>query len=138
MVDGPPGLLSPSERLSLLRSYETSWKNMDWNEHTSLPVPDGSLWELCGNVWAHSRGDNAIDFVQIPSRLRGIPLCQWTLRLDFPLRDFCMDPSQDLLVTIGRATRCVLLTFARDDDLGLLHVKCFAPLSNPATYAIDW
>lgn len=138
MVDGPPGRLSPSERLSLLRSYETSWKNMDWNEHKYFPVPDGTLWELYGNVWAHSRGGDAIDFVQIPSRLRGIPLRQWTLRLDFPLRDFSMDPSQDLLVTIGRDTMCVSLTFWRNDDLRLLHIKCFAPLSNPTAYAINW
>jgi hypothetical protein len=100
MEDGPPSRLSTSERLSLLRRYETSWKNLDWNPPTSLPVPEGSLWELYGNVWAHSRGNDAISFVQIPSRLRDIPLRQWTIRLDFPMRDFSMDPSQDLLVAI--------------------------------------
>lgn len=103
MVDGPPGRLSTSERLSLLRSHETSWKNLDWNTHTCLPVPEGTLWELYGNVWAHSRGNDAIYFVQIPSRLRDIPLRQWTIRLGFPLRDFGMDPSQDLLVAIEMA-----------------------------------
>jgi hypothetical protein len=120
MVDGPPGPLSTSERLSLLRSYETSWKNLDWNAHTSLPLPDGSLWELYGNVWAHSKGIDSLVFVQIPSRLRGIPLSQWTLNLDFPLRDFGMDPSQDLLVTIERATKCVWLTSVWGRDLWLL------------------
>jgi hypothetical protein len=104
MVDGPPSRLSTSERLSLLRSYETSWKNLDWNTHTSLPVPEGSLWELYGNVWAHSRGNDAIFLVQIPSRLRDIPLRRWTIKLDFPLLDFGMDPSQDLLVAVEMAT----------------------------------
>ena len=105
MVDGPPSRLNTSERLSLLRSYETSWKNLDWNTHISLPVPEGSLWELYGNVWAHSKGNNdAIFFVQIPSRLRDVPLRQWTVRLDFLMRDFGMDPSQDLLVAIEMAT----------------------------------
>jgi hypothetical protein len=138
MVDGPPGRLTTLERLSLLRSYETSWKNLDWNAQTSLPIPDGNLWELYGNVWAHSIGADSIDFVQIPSRLRGIPLRQWTLKLDSPMRDFTMDPSQDLLVTIGRATKCVWLTFGRDDDLWLLYIKCLAPLSSPVTYPIYW
>lgn len=139
LVDGPPGGLGPSERLSLLRSYETSWKNLDWNTHTPLPIPDGSLWELFGNVWAHSRGDDSsIDFVQMPSRLRGIPLHQWTIKLDFPLRDFGMDPSQDLLVAIARNPKCVWLTFGRDDDLRLLDIKCFVPLSNPVPYAVNW
>ncbi len=100
MVDGPPGDLTSSERLKLLRSYEASWKNIEWSEHTTIPSPVGSLWELYGNVWAHSRGSDAIEFVQLPSRLRGIPMRQWTLRFDFAPRDFGMDPSQDLLVTI--------------------------------------
>ncbi|KAH9064345.1 hypothetical protein EDB87DRAFT_1785862 [Lactarius vividus] len=100
MEDGPPGGLTTSERLELLKNYEASWKNLQWNEHTTLPLPAGSLWELYGNVWAHSRGSDAIEFVQIPSRLRGIPMRQWTLRFDYDLRDFGMDPSQDLLVTI--------------------------------------
>jgi hypothetical protein len=115
MVDGPPGRLSLSERLKLLRNYETSWKNLDWNEHTSIPVPDGGLWELYGNVWAHSRGDGEIVCVQLPSRLRGISMHQWTLRFDFSLRDFGMDPSQDLLVTIE--SRYVRLTFGGKTSL---------------------
>ncbi|KAI9445328.1 hypothetical protein H4582DRAFT_909672 [Lactarius indigo] len=100
MEDGPPGDLSTSERLGLLKNYEASWKNLEWNEHTTISSPAGSLWELYGNVWAHSRGSDAIEFIQIPSRLRGIPMRQWTLRFDFALRDFGMDPSQDLLVII--------------------------------------
>ncbi|KAI0307691.1 hypothetical protein B0F90DRAFT_1676259 [Multifurca ochricompacta] len=104
MVDGPPGHLSASQRLSLLRDYEASWKDIIWNEHKSIPVPDGNLWELYGNVWARSRGEDAIVFVQLPSRLRGIPMRQWTLKFNFALRDFGMDPSQDLLVTIESLT----------------------------------
>jgi len=103
MVDGPPSPLSTSERLSLLRSYETSWKNLDWNTHISLPDPfgPGSLWELYGNVWAHTKADDVIFLIQMPSRLRDIPLRQWIIRLDFPMQAFAMDPSQDLLVAIG-------------------------------------
>jgi hypothetical protein len=107
MADGPPGRLSTSERLDLLRSYEASWRCLDWNAEESHPVPNGSLWELYGNVWAHSKGNDTIEFLQLPSRLRGIPARQWTVRLDFALRDFGMDPAQDLLVTVERITKCV-------------------------------
>jgi hypothetical protein len=107
MADGPPGQLSTSERLSLLRSYEASWRCLDWNAHDSHPVPDGSLWELYGNVWAHAKGIDTIELLQLPSRLRGIPMRQWTVRLDFAPRDFGMDPAQDLLVTVERVTKCV-------------------------------
>ena len=98
MLDGPSGGLTISERLELLRRYDTSWKNIEWSEHHTVSYPEGPAWELYGNLWAHSRGSNAIDFVQLPSRLRGIPMRQWTLTFDFDVRDFNMDPSQDLLV----------------------------------------
>jgi hypothetical protein len=100
LEDGPPGDLPTAKRLELLRSYELSWKNIEWSENNSVSLPMGRVWELYGNVWAHSRGTDTIEFVQLPSRLRGIPMRQWTLTFDFAVRDLSMDPSQDLLVTI--------------------------------------
>ena len=105
MVDGPPGGLTTSKRLELLRSYEASWKNIEWNEYNTVLAPLDQVWELYGNVWAHGRGSDAIEFVQLPSRLRGIPMRQWTLTFDFAVRDFSMDPSQDLLATIENNLR---------------------------------
>ena len=109
MSDGPPGNLITSERLKLLRRYEASWKNILWNEHNTILSPVGGVWELYGNVWAHSRGSDTIDFVQLPSRLRGIPMRQWTLTFDFAVRDFSMDPSQDLLAAIEKVRKYVWL-----------------------------
>jgi hypothetical protein len=101
MEDGPPGDLSTSERLELLRSYEVSWKNFEWNEYNTTPSPLRGTWIFCGNVWAHrSLGGRRIDFVQLPSRLRGIPMRQWNLTFDFDVEDIGVDSSQDLLVTI--------------------------------------
>ena len=109
MEDGPPGELTTSERLELLRRYEASWKNIKWNEdntqaftHSVRDFGDSNPGKLYGNVWAHSREleRDAIDFVQLPSRLRRIPMRQWTLRFDFSVQNFGMDPCQDLLVMI--------------------------------------
>jgi len=136
MVDGPPSQLSTSDRLSLLRSYNASWKNLDWNAHTSLRVPDGRLWELYGNVWAHSNGIDTIDLVQMPSRLRGISLRQWTIRLGFAPQDFGMDPAQDLLATVERVTKYVWLTLGVRNHLRF--IKCLPPLSSPVTHSILW
>jgi hypothetical protein len=105
MVDGPPGDLTTPKRLELLRSYEASWKKVDWSEHNTIHSPVDHVWEFYGNVWAYCRGADAIDFVQLPSRLRGIPMRQWTLRFDFAVRDFSMDPSQDLLVMVEKNSR---------------------------------
>jgi hypothetical protein len=115
MVDGPPGNLITSERLDLLRSYEASWKNFEWNEHNTRFKPLGATWELYGNVWAHGIGSDAIEFVQLPSHIRGIPMRQWTLRFDFSVRDFTMDPSQNLLVMIEGFRRYVLSGPLYDD-----------------------
>jgi hypothetical protein len=100
MEDGPPGDLTTFERLDLLRNYEASWNNIEWNEHNSIPSSRGGVWELYGNIWAHSIERDVIEFVQLSSRIRGIPMRQWTVRFNFAVRDFSMDPSQDLLVTI--------------------------------------
>ena len=106
MEDGPLGELTTSERLELLRRYEASWKNIEWNEDNTQAfthsVRDRNPGKLYGNVWAHRREleRDAIDFVQLPSRLRRIPMRQWTLRFDFSVQNFGMDPCQDLLVMI--------------------------------------
>ena len=101
--DGPPGDLTTSKRFDLLRKYEASWKNIEWNEHNTIISSTGGpgVWELYGNVWAHNNESDAMEFVQLPSRIRSIPMRQWTLRFDFAVRDFSMDPSQDLLVVIA-------------------------------------
>ena len=101
MEDGPPGDMTTSERLDLLRKYEVSWKTIEWTEHNTLISGMDGVWELYGNVWAHSKERDVVEFLQLPSRIRGIPMQQWTLKFDFDVRDFTMDPSQDLLVAIA-------------------------------------
>ena len=39
MVDGPPGSLTTSERLELLRRYEVSWETFEWSEKNTLDYP---------------------------------------------------------------------------------------------------
>ena len=107
MVNGPPGSLTTSERLELLRRYEASWETFEWSEKNTLdyPSPHGPSWEFYGNVSVRRRGKDAIDFVQLPSGLRGIPMRQWTITFDFIIGHFSMDPSQDLLVIIENTFR---------------------------------
>ena len=103
MEDAPPGNLTTSERLDLLKRYEASWKNLEWTEHNTASIPSRFRdWESYANVLAcrHGGDGEAIDFIQLPSRLCGIPMRQWTLRFGFVVREFGVDSSQDLLVTI--------------------------------------
>ena len=95
--------LFTSECLELFRRYDASWKNMEWCKHSTVFYLQGPAWEFYGNIWAHSGGSYAIDFVQLPSRLRGIPIRQWALRFDFAARD-----SWTHLMTYWRRSRTTL------------------------------
>ena len=73
MEDGPPGDLTTSERLDLLRRYEASWKNLEWNEHNTIPSHSRGrfgIWESYGNVLACKSEGETIDFKTILSLLR--------------------------------------------------------------------
>jgi hypothetical protein len=111
MEDGPPGGLTTSERLDLLRRYEASWKNTEWNEYKIITWPLRGwfgVWESYGNVLARNSGiQGRIDFIQLPSRLCGIPMRQWTLSFDFVVREYGLDASQDLLVTTENVEKYV-------------------------------
>jgi hypothetical protein len=115
--DGPPGDLTISKRLELLRIYEVSWKNLEWNEYNTIPSkvpsPIRGIWEFYGNVWAYCRGAANIEFIQLPSHLRGIPMRHWILRFDFEVREFGVDSSQDLLVTIENFEKYVWWSISR-------------------------
>lgn len=60
----------------------------------------GHIWELYGDVFAQSSTPNVLHFRQLPSRYRKIEEKTWRVALDIHVRDFTMDPAQDLLVLI--------------------------------------
>ena len=67
---------------------------------------DGGVWELYGGVLAQAIDDSTLSFTQLPSEIRGIPSKSWVVKsLPGPIRDFVMDPSQDLLVIAERQQR---------------------------------
>ena len=64
-------------------------------------MESGGLWELYGGVLAQSTEEGTLTFIQLPSDLRSIEEEVWTLgNFGLVVRDFGMDPSQDLLVLI--------------------------------------
>jgi len=62
---------------------------------------DGSLWELYGGVLAQNSPEGMFHFMRLPAVSRGIAEKSWKVPpQSFNVRDFGMDPSQDLLVLI--------------------------------------
>lgn len=93
-----------SSRLEALKNHQSSWGSLKWSRELRIPMEDGGLWELYGGILAQSTEEGAsLTFIQLPSDLRSIEEKAWTLAdLGLVVRDFGMDPSQDLLVLIER------------------------------------
>lgn len=91
-----------ADRLEQLDKHTSAWKSLRWSREITIPMEDGSLWELYGGVLAQNTNDNRINFWRLPSDLRGIEETKWTLGPDFGFRvsDLALDTLQDLLVLI--------------------------------------
>ena len=62
----------------------------------------GGLWELYGGVLAQARGPDTLVFKLMKSELKGIEEQDWEFKVEPKMRDFGMDPSQNLLVVIEK------------------------------------
>lgn len=62
----------------------------------------GGVWELYGGVLAQAfSGHRKLGFTQLPSVIRGIEEKQWVIEdVGVKIRDFGMDPAQDLLIVL--------------------------------------
>ncbi|RDB28805.1 hypothetical protein Hypma_015693 [Hypsizygus marmoreus] len=99
--DGPKPTFGPAARLEALEKHQAAWDNFDWTKDQSIPMLGGGLWELYGGVLAQSTTDGAICLRRLASDCRSIPELEWTVGgFGFPVRDFSLDPSQDLLVLV--------------------------------------
>ncbi|TFK45311.1 hypothetical protein OE88DRAFT_1227633 [Heliocybe sulcata] len=98
---GPPSSIDVAERLRRLRNYTKAWRGMAFSPSEEGIPFDGRYWELYGGVLATSVGDSTLIFNKLPSHARGIKSRQWRIEdVGFPIRDFKMDLSQDLLVIL--------------------------------------
>lgn len=105
MVDGPPSTLTTSDRLALLKERNAAWESLRWVESRDIPMMQGHIWELYGDVFAQSSTSDVLHFRQLPSNYRKIEEKTWGVALDINVRDFTMDPAQDLLVLIEEPTQ---------------------------------
>ncbi|KIJ68199.1 hypothetical protein HYDPIDRAFT_145979 [Hydnomerulius pinastri MD-312] len=101
--DGPPSSMEPASRLATLRNSQAAWNSLRWTGVKDVPMLRGSLYELYGGVLVQSTHLGGLVFRRLPSQFRGIEEYTWSLDLpDLDLRDFSLDPAQDLLVLISR------------------------------------
>ncbi|KAI6162075.1 hypothetical protein EDD17DRAFT_1776906 [Pisolithus thermaeus] len=92
-----------SHKLAALRRYQDAWGTLQWTNTKDIPMLRGNVWELYGGVLALSDLNRTIRFRRLPSQIREIEEHVWSVStFDMDLRDFTIDPAQDLLVLIAR------------------------------------
>ncbi|KAI0354450.1 hypothetical protein OH77DRAFT_1404967 [Trametes cingulata] len=109
LVEGVGCTLPLAERYNLLLERRRRWRALDWTQVTPIPAPAlCQAYELVDGVFASS-------MVTLESELFGgsrhlsitrLPTCSEPARtierdnLEFPVRDFAIDPSQDLVALV--------------------------------------
>lgn len=104
MQNGPPSVLGHADRLTMLRNSQAAWHTLQWTASKDVRMFQGSLYELYGGVLVQSNqlSGRGLVFRRLPSHYRRIEEHVWSLDLDLNLRDFTLDPAQDLLVLIAQ------------------------------------
>jgi hypothetical protein len=101
-LEGPTNAETKSaDQLHVLKIRESAWDELKWSKEERVQMLGGHLWELYGGVFAQSDVPNTITFRRLPSKYRSIDEAEWTIgNFGHPIRDFGMDPAQDLLVLV--------------------------------------
>ena len=112
MQDGPLGNVPTAERLQVLEKYQRAWANVDVSTEADISIvpqmDDDDLSNeavIEGSVFAQrGLGLTAVDFVQLPSKIRRIEESRWSIddaTLGFQPIIYTSDPAQDLLVAVA-------------------------------------
>ncbi|TFK72775.1 hypothetical protein BDN72DRAFT_835875 [Pluteus cervinus] len=121
MVDGPPSNVVKAARLRMLHAHQRAWRRIEWSGRSSIPLSEPevsteSAWEFLGGVLGLAAGQR-LRFIQVPSALRGIEEKHWVIEnIGFRIKDFGMDPAQDLLSIIE-------ISEAPSDETFTLHIR---------------
>lgn len=105
LEDNPNHRLNGPTKRPILHKYQEAWSKIAslcarQSNSIVLPIEEGPAWELAGGVLGQSIGQSRLRFDQFGSKLRGIPRRRGEIEVGFNLRDFTMDPGQDLIVAL--------------------------------------
>lgn len=102
---GTASRLTIADRLAELKAVEESWGNLRFRRRRLIPMGPSNLWELFGGVFAHGVTGGlmgGLSFIELPSAIRGTDGRAWeVLNMGVHIRDFAIDPAQDLVVLIA-------------------------------------
>lgn len=123
------------EKIDVLRNHRRRWNNLDSINANAIHFSDVSAWDYTDGFFVRlSRQTRRLHFYQLPSRNRGVEYKYWvTPDLGVNIRDFGVDPTQDLLVLLEVQTplhdQGVYNVHLRSMTTGEVHLR--APAGNP-------
>ncbi|KAF8586079.1 hypothetical protein K439DRAFT_1632000 [Ramaria rubella] len=107
---GEASKITIADRLAELKTRQINWDNLQFRKRATLSMPeDCRVWELCGGVIAYGLRSESSDntcglaFHELPSVSRGFIGRHWKhSNFGISIKDFTMDPTQDLVVMVGK------------------------------------
>ncbi|KIL56442.1 hypothetical protein M378DRAFT_89296 [Amanita muscaria Koide BX008] len=129
MIDSGSSSVPHSERLVLLRDRGHAWGKLEWKRIEKVDVNGGCIaYELVGGVFAKSSGRDLF-FSWLPSSTRpGVTIHHEDIGLS--LRDFAIDPTQDLVVLLEEDTILFQEDWSRNVWLRLRTMSTLKPHPN--------
>lgn len=118
---GPSCNLSYVDRLALLHDHRAAWGMLHWKDKKTIPFHGScQAYELVGGVFAKTMSSMHFDATVLPTSLDP-DYHMISMDLKLPVRDFVIDPTQDLLVLVeaGSVGRSVYFPCARRSFMGL-------------------
>lgn len=98
-LEGSGFVASHSELLSHLHDRRLSWAEANWKQVTRLEIENNCIaYELVAGTFAMSDGQN-LSLTWLPSAMKGSHHLEYR-PLGFSVRDFTLDPTQDLIVLL--------------------------------------
>lgn len=85
--------------LENIQCHRTAWRFLDWTSYHCIPMSHlCKAYELVGGIFAQT-GDHVLQTVQLPTRYRAT-YTAGELAFAFVVRDFAMDPTQDVIALL--------------------------------------
>ncbi|KAF8510612.1 hypothetical protein JB92DRAFT_2938811 [Gautieria morchelliformis] len=87
-------------RLAQLKTFEQDWAKLYFRQRLTVNVARGYVWKLHGDVLATQLMSRLL-FIQLPSAVQGTPVHTWESHIEVCIREFAIDPVQDLAVVVA-------------------------------------
>jgi len=102
-VGGDEGDLLITTRREQLENYQTRWLRLEFASTKDIPLDPADSYDIVGGMlaWRVLKEAGTVQFLQMASNARGVPLLDWQVRCPEKFTSFKMDPASNVLATLA-------------------------------------